>query len=75
MKNATEFADEAGLIEDSLRVLLRSPGVLAPVRLEADRPAMGRAQWASPLTVRSAVTGREYMLEVRAVECSDWQAP
>lgn len=66
--------DEAGLIEDAIRTIIRLGSPLASFDLRADDPPVGVPMWATPLTLTSRVTGREFMLEVKAIECTDWRA-
>lgn len=71
MASTTVEVDEGAMLEDAVRVLLRS-GFPLGMAFRADAPPSGSPQWATPVTFRSEMTGREWMLEVKAVECTDW---
>ena len=71
MLNDATTVDETSMLEDMIRVLLRRPGVVE-MSFRADEPPLGQPEWATPLTITSETTGRQWMLEIKAVECTDW---
>lgn len=70
MLNET-VVDETSMLEDAIRVMLRSRGIVG-FSYTADEPPLGQPQWATPVTMTSEITGRQWMLEIKAVECTDW---
>jgi hypothetical protein len=72
--NSLAEVDEAALLEDTVRVALRSALTGLGIGWRADAPPANTPQWATPLVMTSETTGREFMLEVKAVECTDWRS-
>jgi hypothetical protein len=57
-----------------VRTALRRAVGLIGTGWKADELPVGVPMWATPLTITSETTGREFMLEVKAVECTDWRS-